>query len=433
MELFDKIDEGKTTSEDKETPSVDDMLKGEDTPGTKDTDEDVVSGDEDEDTDKDEVDEGDEDTEEDEVTEEDEDKSKVDRRPEPPEPTEDDVITNRPTYAALKKAYPNIFKDHPELRSILFREPEYAKIFPTIKEARETAAYADTVRQVEQSLAEGDPEILLKSVMDASPQMLATLAENIPATLYKLSQESYVKMTTPIIRNAIILARQHARGVQDKDLWNGLDHIEKFLFGDHRFSLKKEEPKGDPLKAEREQLDRERRDLHMQRARGFENRVRERSEAAFKREILRGLDPQKTLTPRMRDLIAEQALTEVGGRMSKDNAHLSSMNTLWRRAAQQGLSPESEEQLIRAWLSRARPLIGPVRRKLLAEIVGRSEQPNTEGKPSTDGGKMRPPRVPVGKDRGSARASLSGLDPRKVDYSKTSDADILAGKVTLKK
>lgn len=436
MDLFESLDKGgldDNVEDEKGTPSVDDMLK-EDKPKEK---EEELPDDEGEEKDEEKDEDEDEDLDEDEGEEKDEEaeKKRLAKLPDPPEPNEDETLHNRPSYKQLKAEYPDLFKKHPELRAVLFREPEYSKVFPTVKEAKETAEYADNVRQMEQFLMQGDSEVLLKSMQEASPAVLAKFAENLPTTLYNLSQETYVKMTTPIIRNAVILARSHARGIGDKDLWNGLDHIEKFLFGDPRFSLKKEAPKEDPLKDEREKLDKERRDIHVQKARDFEGRVQTRSQGALKRELGRGLDPQNTLTPRMRELLVEQAITEIGGRMSKDNAHLASMNTLWRRASQMGLSAESEEQLVRAWLSRARPLIGPVRRKLLAEIIGRGE--NREGKDTTpnDGGKLkgRPPRVPVGKERGSTRVPLSRVDPRKVDYSKTSDADILSGKVNLKR
>jgi len=417
----DKGGEGEGTGKDKgeEISSVDDMLKGE-----RGKDEGEIPPDEDED-----LDEG-EDKGEDEGEGEDggEGKGKEKEEPEPPEPTEDDTLHNRPNYSAVKKAYPDIFKKFPELRAMLFREPEFSKLFPTVKEAKTTADYADNARQIELGLMQGDSTELLKGMHMASPAILTKFAENLPAAVYEVSQESYVKMTTPIIRNAVILARQHARGSGDKDLWNGLDHLEKFLFGDPQFSLKKKEERaeGDPLKEEREQLDKERKDFQQTRYREFEGSVVNRSQGLLKRELLRGLDPQNSLTPRMRDMLVAQAVEEITGRMEKDNPHLSAMNQLWRRAAQAGLSKESEEQLVRAWLSRARPLIGPVRRKLLTEVIGRGE---TKGK----GEGARPPRVPTGRERGSTRVPLSAVNPTKVDFDKTSDADIFDGKVTLRK
>jgi hypothetical protein len=353
-------------------------------------------------------------------------KDKVDEKEEPPEPTEDDTLHSRPTYTSLKKSFPDIFKKFPELRAMLFREPEFSKLFPTVREAKETAQYADNVRVVEQDMAQGNSQVLLEQLQQASPAILARFVENLPLALHDVSKEAYVKMTTPIIKNAVILARRHARGMNDKDLWNGLDHIEKFLFGDHRFSLKKEAPQDDPLKAERESLAEERQKIQAVANRSFEGRVKDRSQTLLKKEFIRGLDPKNTMLPRMRDLIVRQGLDEIMGRMDKDNAHLAAMNNLWRRAAQSGLSAEAEEQLIRAWLSRARTLVGPVRRKLLAETIGGSEETNKRGKDL-------PPRVPVSRDRGNARASLSNVDPRKIDYSKTSDEDILDGKVTTRK
>lgn len=408
-------DKGKDKEKEDDISSVDDMLSGERGKDDGDLDEDEDLDDEDKDEGKEgEGDEG-----------KDKGKEKEDIE-ESPEPTEDDHLTARPAYSKLKKEFPDLFKKYPELRQILFREPEYSKLFPTVREAKEAADYVDVVRQQEQFIMQGDSEVLLKSIFDSSPAVLAKFVEGLPAALHGVSQEAYVKMTTPILRNALILARQHAKNVTDKDLWHGLDHIEKFLFGDPRYSLKRETPKEDPLKEERAKLDQERNEIYQKEARGFEGRVKDRSQGMLKKEILRGLDPQNTLTPRMRTMLAEQALDEITGRMAKDNAHLSAMNSLWKRAAKQGLSRESEEQLIRAWLSRARPLVGPVRRKLLSETIGRGDDKSKERE-------NLPPRVPAGRERGTARAPLSGVRPSQVDYGKTSDDDIFEGKVTLRK
>src|SRR5437763_300329 len=62
-----------------------------------------------------------------------------DKGPEKEEEEEEEEhgIVGRPTFKDIKAKYPNLFKDFPDLRDMVFRERDYSELFPTVEDAKE--------------------------------------------------------------------------------------------------------------------------------------------------------------------------------------------------------------------------------------------------------------------------------------------------------
>ena len=121
----------------------------------------------------------------------------------------------------------------------------------------------------------------------------------------------------------------------------------------------------------------------------------------------------------MKDSILDKVMSETDSAMARDEQHIRNMNALWERAARMGQGKDFKNRLIQTYVNRARTLVGPIRRRLVAEAVAKVHK-KPSGAPSTSATTRK--AVPAGKSSGGNSRPPS---PKEVDWSKTSDLDYL--------
>jgi hypothetical protein len=130
--------------------------------------------------------------------------------------------------------------------------------------------------------------------------------------------------------------------------------------------------------------------------------------------------PQKQI-----DYIVEDVVKLVNTATTKDARHMGNMRRLWEQAKKEGYTARGKDRIISAFLSRASVLVPKIRQKVLTELkVSLKESKET---------KKEPTRIPSG---GSVQRGIKPgqkIEKEKVDWSKTSERDLLDGKVTYKK
>ncbi len=120
----------------------------------------------------------------------------------------------------------------------------------------------------------------------------------------------------------------------------------------------------------------------------------------------------------------KEITSEVMKQLAADKSHLKHMDTLWARA-EKTLSAEDKASIINAYLARAKQLVVTAKNKVVSESRGTTvlqekqqqqqrREPDRAGKPGNG-------------------TSSGPVDSKKVDWSKTSDEQFLAGKITFKK
>jgi hypothetical protein len=212
------------------------------------------------------------------------------------------------------------------------------------------------------------------------------------------------------------------------NLKNSALFVSKYLFGDYRAAQGKmgagevgkvEEPKGE--KASPSDLDKQRQEYYLERIRTLRSEVEETTISSMKEKISENIDPDEVLTPYVRDSIIRDTLKEIDRQLGKDERHVKYMGSLWRRALKAGLPAEWKSRLQTAYLARAESLIPAVRSKFLSDALGTTRKSSahkeSKGRENESRGEKLPPKVPS--PEGSAR---------KIDYSKTSDLDIIEGR-----
>jgi len=198
-------------------------------------------------------------------------------------------------------------------------------------------------------------------------------------------------------------------------------------------AIDKDEPKIDPKVSEKEkELEQREVAIRQEKFNGAYQVAVQSLERNLDKAILQGLDPDGKLNEFTRDVLVEKIKNDVKSQIDKDQTHLRRMTSLWKRSEQQGFSRESLSSIVTAYLERARPIIPAARNKFRSiAIKGRTadkDDEDTNDKELRVVTRGRSGRAPSN----DGKVNLRNVDSRKIDYRKTSDADIFEGKVKLK-
>jgi hypothetical protein len=336
--------------------------------------------------------------------------------------------SGRPTFKDIKAKYPTIFKDFPKLRELIFREYQFSKSLGEPEEAQDLMGKAKDYDIVESSLVAGDPAVVINSLAKNNPEALDKVADNWLPTLRKHSSDLYVRVVTPVIQEALHFAFENGKNNGNKNLMFGAQHISNLLFGDAEIkppaAPKKEEPHPAEVKLREEQ---ERwSQTRFQETREEVNRA---IDSRLDSVIRRGLNTDGKLSDYELEHVVQDTMTALMDALGKDEAHKASMRAHWKRASQNGFAKEARAKLSEAFIARAIALVPGVRARIRAKALGEKGKPDSrDNKPEQQ---LRKRVIP-----NTGRSGINQprtLRPSEVDYSKTSDMDILMDRETRRK
>ncbi len=347
------------------------------------------------------------------------------------EEPEEEVVAGRPSIKAIKKEFPEVFKKFPILKSSLFRDAEFSKSFANPEEAAEASVKAENYDTLEASLVSGTPELLMKELHENNPRAFEKVVENWLPQLRALDEKAYISATEPILEELIFLAFRHAEKVGDQNLAMSARHLANFVFangGEIPDIGKKGQKAPNPAEL---QLQKEREQWTQTRFKEADSEIYSRVTRSLDQVIRQGIDPTGNMTERMKASIVTDVINEANALLVRDQVHGRRMSALWKRAHQDAYSRQSKESIVNTYLSGVKPLLHNLRNRIRAEYLGQRKRETPDEKLVRTPPKKRPfegssRRVDVRRERAAV------LDPKKIDYARTSDADILSGKVTLK-
>jgi hypothetical protein len=378
-----------------------------------------------EDTEAEEDDEEDEETKLGDIEDEDEEEGEggEEEVKEPPEYT-------RLPIRAVKEKYPNLFKDFPQLKAAFFGYPQFMEVFADIDSAREAANKAVEYDALEQSLVEkGDAKFFLSTLNENNPKALKKLLSGFSETLKGVDQTAYLELSTPIIEELLYHAAAHGSKVGNKNLSLAARHIANFVFanGGEIPDISKRGGEKKPSEAE-VQLQTEREQYANEKFRGALEDVINLINPDMNAILNNKLDG---LSPFEKKQIVKESRTEINRILENDKGFQAQLRNLWKKASETGYSSESKSRIKRAWLDRAKLVAPSVRNRLKQEALsaktpGKKTSEEKEGETKvkfkvTDKKKTFPERGGKTPSGSSRRV----LDPKQIDWRKTTDKDIL--------
>jgi hypothetical protein len=361
------------------------------------------------------------------LKEEDTEETEEESEKETEEKTEDEdestkkLAGGRLTYKQITEKFPDLFKTFPALKHAFFHEQELSTLFPTVDDAKEAAGKAENFSILEADVAQGNPVTLLAAIGQMGEKSLEQFAGNLLPALHHVNREVFYQVTQPLIENVLRTAYNEGKSTGNRNLELAAQHLNRFMFGKSEIDSAetKTERKPDP---ERARFEQERAEFVGAKQREFEQGVHTTVRSSLTKSIETGLDTASELNEFVKSKLVESIIDEVGNRLEADPQHLSTMRSLWKRAATTGMTPEIKAKIANTYLARAKELMPSIRASLKAKAMGKKLTTNSKKEPTRIGGGQE-----------TKGADISKIDPKSIDWRKTSDTDFLAGKITFKK
>lgn len=327
--------------------------------------------------------------------------------------------------AELLKAYPDIFKKFPQIQNTFNREEKFTELFPTVEDAQTAQDYQEAFHNFENHIASGDPTHLLDSIKKMNPETFGRFTGNFMDTLYKVDREQFNSVLSPITKR--LVRHIFAEGIRSKNenLVNSAQHFSDYLFGTEVEKIpqdRKEETRKNP---EQEKFEKERQE-HEERAYG--SSLQEVGSYVDRKldTYLSNIDPNNKLSAYAKKNLVRDIKEEIGSALRKETPLQRTLGNLWGRGKKVGYSPEIKKRIGDLYISRAKQVAPTIVKRLVKEAIGGGPKPTVKktslpsgGKPTANGNKAR-------------TVSSKTVDPKLIDFNKSSDADILRGKVTLR-
>jgi hypothetical protein len=354
------------------------------------------------------------------------DETEPEEKKTPDEPEEEYTgIKPRPSFKDIKAAFPDLFKKFPALRESFFREQKFTEMFPTIEDAKEASTKAQVFDHIESSLMSGTSKTLLDGLEEADPRAMKKFVTGFLGEVYGKSKELYYETTRPIVDSMIRNLYSEGQRSGNENLTNSALNLANFLYGTPTIP-KAEQQADNSLDQERQELTRREQDFIQRRAAEGRAELEDSTIKYLSSEISKGLDP-KVFSDTIRDLISEKVIAETDRIISSDGDHQRLVNSLWRRAQQQGFNRESMLRIRAAYLEKARQVMPGIRNKIRTEFL------NSKKRAAEVSDKRVNPQIP---NRGNVPrnvGSAAGKSPREIDWNKTSDEDFLNDRVTTRR
>ena len=331
------------------------------------------------------------------------------------------------------KKYPNLFKEFPELKQNLFLARQFQEMVDSPEQMKEAIVQANYFQYFQDRVLQGDAKEVLTSIKNSGDaKALSNFAENFLPALQEVDENTFYKISAPILQNALYQAIVEAEQTGTEDLAKAAKWIHRFVFG--TVDVKKPEfrrnQKTPEIDAERQQLLQEKANWEYQRLGEAFHEVSGGIVSDLKRRVLKDLDPKNEIQPYVKKKLVDDIIQETGKTLAKDPRHNKQMDALWQRYKDSGMQPNGKTRIKDTYLARAIAILPGIRAKLRAEALGKKHVPSsgntgfrTQNPVRPSGGAGKPQMIKPGRT----------ITPDKVDYSKTSDLDLLSGKAVLKK
>jgi hypothetical protein len=291
------------------------------------------------------------------------------------------------TYASIKKKYPNFFKDFPQAKNEIFAAEAFRRIFPSVEDAKSFKAEAEEAignfTAVREMVEKGEVDSFLSEVKGISEDSYKTFIANFMPALYGNDEKSYYAIATPIVRTAIrnIFTRGTKQGgkkggTEDnfgQNLVNAAIVLHQAIFdnddveAEDKPLVTSREGKDDKKDPEKEKFEKERKEFYAGKYKTLHTDVYTHISTTIREEIKKGLN--QSLPSYISKKLIDDIFTEIDRQVAKDEVHINSINALWQKEQRAGFTGQEKDRIINAVLSRARPLIPVIRKKIAAEAM----------------------------------------------------------------
>jgi hypothetical protein len=335
---------------------------------------------------------------------------------------------DRPSLRSIEEKFPGFFKQFPALRDMYFREAEYSKIFPTIDDAKEANENNTAFDSIRESVFEGNGSKFFTAIKEVSEKDLEKFSTNILGTLFQVHPQSFWRAANPLVED--IAKNMFSKGVKENNesMQNAARYLSDYFFGNteiaegKKTSIVKIEDNNE-VKQEREKLDNERNTAFRG---GVETDVRNQLvsliEGLDSKTGKSRIDPDNVFSKFIKTTITDRIIADLGDQLTSDKDHIRFMDSLWEKSKRNGRTEADKARIVSTYLARAKSLIPSLRSKYVSEALGQKTRVASDKKEKVEEINSR---INSGSNGRGSNTNSKNYNPKSIDYSKTSDADIL--------
>ena len=312
------------------------------------------------------------------------------------------------------KSFSDSFKKHPELRKAYFEHRQFTEIFPSPEDAKEAYARAEDFRKFEDSVAAGNVDTVIQAVIDSNPKAFETFAGDFLTNLRGMDDKLYKKAIAPELSRLLREVAVTAKKNQNKSLFLAVQHVSDFWFDE---AIPPEFPERQRQPQDNQQQNQD----FTARKQDFFGELGSEIDSFLGTEISKNLDPKNVLPAMLKKSLTDDILQTALNKLKADKSAQNAFRILNINAARNGFRYEDRKKIRETYAQRIRPIIQQIKGPKIAEAL------KSIGKKVVAPQKKQIPNIPSGSSSGKA------VDPKNVDWSKTTPRMALDKQYVMKK
>lgn len=312
----------------------------------------------------------------------------------------------------ILKKYPNLFKDFPYLEKAYYREQQFTEILSTIDDAKQAAESHRVLQRYSEDMVEkGNVNNVLKMIKDTNPDTYANVVDNYLGYLEQVDPAAHLHVQSNLVKQIIIGMVNEAKASQDDDLRTAALLLNRWAFGSSKFTPPTKMGKAQAETEQETRVSQREQELNKRQIDTAVGEVNTRVNNAIKAAIDQHIDPNGSMTDYVKRNASRDALDKISNLIEKDRRFQQIVEKLWEKSAKNDFSKESQDEIRRAFLSKAKSLLAPVLKSARNEALkgmGKRVKEDSDVTEETE----TPQRQKIGK---SERSLSSGNQKAKLD------------------
>lgn len=259
--------------------------------------------------------------------------------------------------------YPNLFKDFPYLEKAYYREQQFTEILSTIDDAK-TAAESHKILQAfsDDMVEKGNVKNVLKMIKERNPETFNRVADNYMEHLREIDESAYIHVQSNTVKNIILGMVEEAKSSNDDDLRTAALLLNKWAFGSSKFTppqkMAKDAKPED--KTKENEISKREEEFNKRQLDSAVDEVNHKVNNTIKAAIEGNIDPNKTMTDYVRKHATQDAVGKITRLIENDKRFQVIIDKLWEKAERSSYSRDSQDEIRKAFLSKAKSLLAPV-------------------------------------------------------------------------
>lgn len=313
---------------------------------------------------------------------------------------EDEVTLDIPNREKIKKEFPDLFKKFPSIEKAIYREQQYAEVFPHPKDAEQAKESLSVLANIESELGNGNIENLLNSVKKFDEKSFNQITENFLPTLQKLNPQAHFNTVNYVLKQALFQANEYGKSA-DKESDNyqialAARILNRWIY--QTGEVKAPEALGSAIKQEfnpkEEELNKRETEFHRGALATAVTEVDERVMSTLTKSIENVIDTKNLMSPYVKGNATKDVVNQFRDDLRKDKRFMANLDRLWVKCREANYSEASKSKIREAIKLQAKQVLPDIIRRVKAEALKdykkvartdrKDERPLERRRPSAD-------------------------------------------------